>query len=73
MNNKLYMLIILANLVLAAPDWDKVQEESVELFQEYLRIDTSNPPGDVRQGVDWLSNQFEKNDIYYETFNYLII
>ncbi len=68
MNNKLYILIILASLVLAAPDWDKVQEESVELFQEYLRIDTSNPPGDVRQGVDWLSNQFEKNDIYYETF-----
>ena len=26
------------------PDWDAIGEETVALLQEYLRIDTTNPP-----------------------------
>jgi len=61
-------IIILVNFIGASPNWDAVQIESVKLFQEYLRIDTSNPPGDVRKAVHWLSLQFEENNISYETF-----
>ena len=62
------IIIILISVVVSSPNWDNVQIESVELFQEYLRIDTSNPPGDVRQAVDWLAKQFDENNISYETF-----
>ena len=61
-------IIILVNFIGASPNWDAVQIESMKLFQEYLRIDTSNPPGDVRKAVHWLSLQFEENNISYETF-----
>ncbi len=30
---------------LRAIHWDQVQDETVKLMQQYLRIDTSNPPG----------------------------
>jgi hypothetical protein len=26
-------------------DWENYQRQAVELFQQYLRVDTSNPPG----------------------------
>ena len=68
--NKLYILIIinLISFIFAVPDWNKVEEESVALFQEYLQIDTSNPPGDVTKAVSWLAKVFRKEGISFETF-----
>ena len=63
-----FISILLINFIIAYPNWDEVQEESLELFQQYLRIDTSNPPGDVTEAVKWLSKELKKNDIAYETF-----
>ena len=30
-----------------APDWTALQAEAVTTIQSYVRINTSNPPGDV--------------------------
>lgn len=43
-------------------DWAKVdfeEFESVQLLQEYLRIDTSYPTGSELAGAEWLARQFE--------------
>ena len=52
----------------SSQDWNEIEDRTVKLFSEYLEIDTSNPPGDVREGVAWLAKQFKKNNINYETF-----
>ena len=53
---------------LCDPNWDLVEEESVKLLQEFIQIDTSNPPGDVTKAVKWLAEVLDKEGISYETF-----
>lgn len=36
-------------------DWDAVTQEAVSLLREYLRIDTSNPPGNETDATDFLA------------------
>src|SRR6185295_10905723 len=38
-------------------------DEATRLLQEYVRIDTSNPPGDTRKAADFLSAIFEREGI----------
>ena len=40
--------------------------EAVRLLTEYVRIDTSNPPGDTRAGAAFLARAFECENIPYE-------
>src|SRR5437867_8983945 len=44
-------------------DWKAVGDEAIRLLQEYVRIDTSNPPGDTRQAADFLTAIFEREGI----------
>jgi len=62
------IVFIYLSVIYPSPDWDEIELKSVELFRQYLRIDTSNPPGDVTKGVEWLAKQFEAHNIKYETF-----
>ena len=63
------LIIFLLNISYASPDWEKIEEKSVDLLRQYLKIDTSNPPGDVTKGVEWLAEIFKKHNIKYETFS----
>ena len=36
------------------PDWKAVEAEAISTIQSYVRINTSNPPGDVRKAADFL-------------------
>jgi len=36
-------------------DWDAVTEEATRLLSEFIRIDTSNPPGREKAACDWLA------------------
>lgn len=36
------------------PDWTAYLDEALDLFQRYLRIDTSNPPGNEARAADFL-------------------
>src|SRR4030095_9828766 len=38
-------------------------DEATRLLQEYVRIDTSNPPGDTRKAADFLAAIFERAGI----------
>ena len=36
-------------------DWDAVTEEATQLLSDFIRIDTSNPPGREKAACDWLA------------------
>ena len=40
-------------------DWYRVNAEAVQRLAEYIRIDTSNPPGNEIRGVEWLKRAAE--------------
>lgn len=46
---------------------DALSDGSVELLQEYLRIDTTNPPGNETRAVDFFARILELEGIAYET------
>ncbi len=35
-------------------DWKAIEREAVDLLSEYLRLDTSNPPGNERKAIEFL-------------------
>jgi acetylornithine deacetylase/succinyl-diaminopimelate desuccinylase-like protein len=44
-------------------DWKAIGDEAIALLQQYVRIDTSNPPGDTRKAADFLAAIFEREGI----------
>ena len=48
-------------------DWDGAAREAVSLLQEYLRIDTSNPPGNESRAVEFLGQLLVAEGIPFET------
>ena len=48
-------------------NWNQVNDEATRRFVEYIRIDTSNPPGNEIRGVEWLKQIFQAEGIPYET------
>ena len=54
----------------AASDADiKTQPEAVQLLADYLKIDTTNPPGNERLGAEYLAGVLRKNGIEAEIFD----
>lgn len=51
-------------------DWPHYQEMAVDLMQKYLRINTSNPPGNEIETAKWLKSIFDQNGIQNEIFEY---
>jgi acetylornithine deacetylase/succinyl-diaminopimelate desuccinylase-like protein len=49
-----------------AIDWAAVQAEALEVFREYLRIDTSNPPGNEGPAARFLGDLLEAEGIEVE-------
>jgi acetylornithine deacetylase/succinyl-diaminopimelate desuccinylase-like protein len=46
-----------------APDWQATGAEAVRTIQQYVRINTSNPPGDVLKAVDFLTGILQREGI----------
>ncbi len=46
-----------------APDWKVIDSEATRLLQQYVRINTSNPPGDVTKAADFLVQILEREGI----------
>jgi len=44
-------------------DWNAIQDESVRLLQQYVRINTTNPPGNELEGARWLKQILEREGI----------
>jgi hypothetical protein len=46
-----------------APDWQATGTEAIRTIQEYVRINTSNPPGDVLKAADFLTAILQREGI----------
>lgn len=44
-------------------DWDAIAEEATQLLADFIRIDTSNPPGREKAACDWLAAIFRREGI----------
>ena len=51
-------------------DWPRYQDMAVELMQQYLRINTSNPPGNEIEAARFLKKIFDQHGIENEIFEY---
>src|SRR6185503_14419018 len=51
-------------------NWPHYQDMVVELMQQYLRINTSNPPGNEIEAAKFLKKIFDENGIENEIFEY---
>ena len=56
--------LIAAMACAAEPDWAKANPEILRHFQELVRIDTSDPPGNEAPAVDYIKKILEA-DINY--------
>ena len=52
----------------APPDWKAIEAEAVKTLQAYVRINTSNPPGDVTKAADFLSGILQREGIPFKRF-----
>jgi acetylornithine deacetylase/succinyl-diaminopimelate desuccinylase-like protein len=55
---------------LDAINWENYQRQAVDLMQEYLRIDTSNPPGNELAAAEFFHRLFEASGIPNTVFEY---
>jgi acetylornithine deacetylase/succinyl-diaminopimelate desuccinylase-like protein len=51
-------------------DWPRYQDMAVDLLQQYLRVNTSNPPGNELEAAKFLKKIFDQNGIENEIFEY---
>lgn len=67
-------LLILSAVVRAQDssriDWPSYQNLAVDLMQQYLRINTSNPPGNEIEAARFLKKIFDQHSIENEIFEY---
>src|SRR6476469_1018125 len=57
------LLLVSSAASAQAPDWKALDAEAVKTLQDYVRIDTSNPPGDVTKAADYLEQLLKKEGI----------
>lgn len=50
------------------PDWDGINAGAGEYFRAYLRFDTSNPPGNDQDAIEFLTKILDMEEIPYQTF-----
>lgn len=53
-----------------AVDWKKAGDEAVEVLRGYLRVDTTNPPGNETRGAEYLGAILAREGIPYEIVEY---
>ena len=52
----------------AAPDWTRAEQEAGELLSQYLRIDTTNPPGNEIAAAQFWKDLFVREGIDAQVF-----
>jgi acetylornithine deacetylase/succinyl-diaminopimelate desuccinylase-like protein len=50
--------------------WEHCEDQAVQLLQEYLRVDTSNPPGNEIQAAEFFHRLFDEQGISNTVFAY---
>src|SRR6267142_6488236 len=65
---KSYVAILLCALLTSRSGAAQAPDEATRLLQEYVRIDTSNPPGDTTRAADFLAAIFEREGIAFTRY-----
>jgi len=60
-------LFIVCAAMVAHADESKLGDDAVTLLQEYLRIDTTNPPGNESRAVDFFARILAREGLDFET------
>jgi acetylornithine deacetylase/succinyl-diaminopimelate desuccinylase-like protein len=47
-------------------DWKAIEREATDLLSEYLRIDTTNPPGNERQAIEFLGRHLKQEGLAFD-------
>jgi acetylornithine deacetylase/succinyl-diaminopimelate desuccinylase-like protein len=47
-------------------DWARAETEAVDVLRGYLRVDTSNPPGNETRGAEYFGDVLQREGIPYE-------
>ncbi len=50
----------------AGTDWARAGDEAVQVLRDYLKVDTTNPPGNETRGAEFLGKILEREGIPYE-------
>lgn len=66
LSSLLVALLLTAPAVPATADEAQLADDAVALLQEYIRIDTTNPPGDESKAVDFFTRILAREGIAYE-------
>ncbi len=64
-------LVLFASCLFAAEpsvDWEKLKPETLRHYQSVVRINTSNPPGNETQAVEYLKKVFDAEGIATQVF-----
>ena len=68
----LTIIVNLAPVATRASDykinWDEVQREALDLFIQYLRIDTTNPPGNEMRAAEFFAGICKREGIEHQVF-----
>lgn len=67
MKTKTALLIGLTLLVAGHANAQSIEDEAVKWLQDFIRVDTTNPPGNESRAVDFYARIFEAEGIPYET------
>jgi acetylornithine deacetylase/succinyl-diaminopimelate desuccinylase-like protein len=59
----LAFVLVAATASAQQPDWTSVEAEALQTLQGYVRINTSNPPGDVSKAADFLAGLLTREGI----------
>lgn len=63
------LILFSANASAQSPiNWDAIQKESVELFIQYLKLDTTNPPGNEIKAANFFAEICKREGIEYKVF-----
>ncbi len=57
------LLLVAPRTFAQAPDWKQVEADALKTLQAYVRINTSNPPGDVTRAADFLVDLLKREGI----------
>lgn len=52
----------------AQPDWPQLEKAALETLQQYVRIQSVNPPADTRAAAEFLKNVLDRNGISVRLF-----
>ena len=49
-------------------DWEAIKKEAIGILCDYIKIDTTNPPGKEKPAADFLEKIFNREGLTVETY-----